>query len=34
VKIIGAQWNPKNVSQILKLRCAYLNGNINLSIYA
>jgi hypothetical protein len=33
-KIIGAQWNPKNVSQILKLRCAYLNGNINLSIYA
>ncbi len=34
IKIIGAQWNPKNVPQILKLRCAYLNGDINLGIYA
>ncbi|MEM9507574.1 MAG: ISKra4 family transposase, partial [Cyanobacteria bacterium P01_E01_bin.35] len=25
IKIVGAQWNPQNVSQILKLRCAYLN---------
>ncbi len=28
VKIIGSQWNPKNVSQILRLRCAYLNQTI------
>ena len=34
VKIIGAQWNSKNVSQILKLRCAYLNQSISLSINA
>ena len=34
IKIIGAQWNQKNVPQMLKLRCAYLNGNISLSIYA
>lgn len=34
VKIIGAQWNPRNVSQILKLRCAYLNQAISLSIHA
>ena len=34
VKIIGAQWNSQNVSQILKLRCAYLNQSINLSIHA
>lgn len=34
VKIIGAQWSSENVPQILKLRCAYLNGDINLSIYA
>ena len=33
VKIIGAQWNPKNVSQILRLRCAYLNQSISLSIH-
>lgn len=32
IKIIGAQWNQKNVSQMLKLRCAYLNGDIALSI--
>lgn len=34
VKIVGAQWNPKNVSQILRLRCAYLNRAIGLSISA
>ena len=34
VKIIGAEWNPKNVSQMLRLRCAYLNQAISLSIYA
>ena len=31
VKIVGAQWNSKNVSQILKLRCAYLNSKISLN---
>ena len=25
IKIIGAQWNQKNVPQMLKLRCIYLN---------
>ena len=34
VKIVGAQSNPQNVSQILRLRCAYLNKNIKLSICA
>ena len=34
IKIIGAQWNQQNVPQILKLRCAYLNHDISLSIYA
>ncbi len=28
LKITGAQWNDQNVSQILKLRCAYLNRAI------
>lgn len=32
VKIVGAQWNQQNVSQILWLRCAYLNKEISLSI--
>lgn len=32
IKIIGAQWNPHNVSQMLRLRCAYLNQHICLSI--
>ena len=32
VRIVGAQWNPKNVSQILKLRCAYLNEDIALGL--
>ncbi len=34
IKIIGAQWNQKNVPQILKLRCAYLNNDITLGISA
>ena len=34
IKIIGAQWERNNVPQMLKLRCAYLNGDIALSIYA
>ncbi|MBD2189017.1 hypothetical protein H6F41_12795 [Pseudanabaena sp. FACHB-723] len=25
-KISGAQWNKDNVAQVLKYRCAYLNG--------
>lgn len=28
IKITGAQWDSQNVPQILKLRCAYLNGDI------
>jgi hypothetical protein len=34
IKIIGAQWNQKNVPQMLKLRCAYLNNDITLGISA
>ena len=34
IKIVGAQWNEKNVPQILRLRCAYLNNHIKLSISA
>jgi hypothetical protein len=34
VKITGAQWKQENVPQILRLRCAYLNGDISLSICA
>jgi hypothetical protein len=34
VKIVGAQWNPKNVSQMLKLRCTYLNTSFRLNICA
>lgn len=34
VKIVGAQWNRDNVSQMLRLRCAYLNQDVSLSIYA
>ena len=34
IKIIGAQWNSQNVPQMLKLRCAYLNNDIALSISA
>ncbi|MBD2602864.1 ISKra4 family transposase, partial [Microcystis viridis FACHB-1342] len=28
MKIVGAQWKAENVPQYLKLRCAYLNGDI------
>lgn len=34
MKIVGAQWNSQNLSQMLRLRCAYLNQDIALSIYA
>ena len=34
IKIVGAQWNEKNVPQILKLRCAYLNNDIKRGISA
>jgi hypothetical protein len=34
VKIVGAQWNSQNISQMLRLRCAYLNRDITLSICA
>jgi hypothetical protein len=34
IKIVGAQWNEKNVPQILRLRCAYLNNEIKISISA
>ena len=34
IKIIGAQWNRNHVPQMLKLRCAYLNEDITLSISA
>ena len=28
VKLTGAQWKPENVTRILQLRCAYLNGQL------
>ena len=28
LKISGAQWKSENISQMLKLRCAYLNGDL------
>jgi hypothetical protein len=34
LKISGSQWNSLNVPQMLKLRCAYLNGDIRAGIYA
>lgn len=34
VKITGARWKPENVSQILRLRTAYMNRSPMLSIYA
>ena len=34
VKISGASWQKDNVTQILKLRCAYLSNSPCLSIYA
>lgn len=33
VKITGDQWKSENISQILKLRCAYLNSHGCLSNY-
>ena len=30
VKISGTQWNIENVSSILALRCAYLNGQLSI----
>ena len=29
IQITGARWKPENVSQILALRCAYLNDRID-----
>jgi hypothetical protein len=34
IKLTGAQGQKENVPQILRLRCAYLNGEIKLSISA
>ena len=34
IKIVGAQWKEKNVPQILRLRCAYLNNKILMGKYA
>lgn len=34
IQIVGAQWHQHNVSQMLRLRCAYLNGDIKLGISA
>jgi hypothetical protein len=31
VKISGAQWDAKNVDQVVKHRCAYLNGQFSTS---
>ncbi len=31
VKISGAQWEAKNVDQVVKHRCAYLNGQFSTS---
>ena len=33
VKISGAQWNKDNVAQVLRHRCAYLNGYFYSSKY-
>jgi hypothetical protein len=32
LKLSGAQWSPQYVSQMLRLRCAYLNRRFSLSI--
>jgi len=29
IKISGAQWDAKNVDQVVKHRCAYLNGRFS-----
>lgn len=31
LKLSGAQWHTKSVNQMLRLRCAYLNGEFSLS---
>ena len=28
LKLSGAQWNPHSVNRMLRLRCAYLNGQL------
>ena len=28
LKISGAQWNADSINQMLRLRCAYLNGQL------
>ncbi|MFN5304187.1 MAG: hypothetical protein ACK5C9_16480, partial [Pseudanabaena sp.] len=33
IKISGAQWNRKNVSQVLKHLCAYLNDMLDSCEY-
>ncbi|MFN9175048.1 MAG: ISKra4 family transposase, partial [Synechocystis sp.] len=33
LKLSGAQWSPKNVNRMLRLRCAYLNHAFSTSIY-
>ena len=32
VKLSGAQWDSDNVPQVLKHRCAYLNGYFTISL--
>lgn len=34
LKLSGAQWLASSVPQMLRLRCAYLNGAFSMSIYA
>lgn len=34
IKISGAHWNSKNVNQVLKHRCAYLNGQLSTPLHA
>lgn len=34
MKIVGSQWKESNISQMLKLRCTYLNGDFGVSISA
>jgi hypothetical protein len=33
IKISGAQWDAKNVDQVVKHRCAYLNGQFSTSFW-
>jgi hypothetical protein len=30
MKLTGAQWNAQNIAQALSIRCAYLNGQLNV----